>query len=278
MCGRYTLSSPADLVAELFGLEEIPDLAPRYNIAPTQNVPVVRIREEAAGPAGGPSAGGGDGLRGGGAKGSGGGAAGSADGGAGGSGTAAGSPARRRLDLLRWGLVPYWADDPGIGNRMINARAETVAEKPAFRDSFKKRRCLVVADGFYEWKKVGGGLKQPYRIRRRDRLPFAFAGLWDRWRDRSAAGAPPLETFTILTTAVAPEIAELHDRMPVILEPAAYDLWLDRAVADPGRLAPLLRPRGEALEAYPVSRLVNNPANESPDCLVAVTSPPGPGS
>ncbi len=231
MCGRYTLSSPADLVADLFGLSEIPDLAPRYNIAPTQEVPVVRVLEEV------------------------------------GAGAEGEKKAGRRLDLLRWGLVPYWAKDPGIGNKMINARSETIAEKPAYRQSFKKRRCLVVTDGFYEWKKEGGG-KQPYRIRRRDRMPFAFAGLWDRWVDRSGEQGgekpAPLDSFTIVTTAAAPEIAEVHNRMPVIVEPGDYDLWLDPAGGDRERLAAILRPNAGALEVYAVSKMVNNPANESP--------------
>jgi putative SOS response-associated peptidase YedK len=243
MCGRYTLSSPADLIADLFGLVEVPELAPRYNIAPTQEAPVVRVLDEPV------------------------------KGGAG-EGAEAG---RRRLDLLRWGLVPFWADDPKIGNRMINARAESVATKPAFRQSFQKRRCLVVADGFYEWMKVPGG-KQPYRLHRRDDKPFAFAGLWDRWFDRAGGGggdAPPLDTFTILTTDALPEIAAIHHRMPVILDPADFDLWLDPAVADRQRLEPLLTPRGgDLLEAYPVSKLVNSPANDRPECVAPVGDRP----
>jgi putative SOS response-associated peptidase YedK len=228
MCGRYTLSSPADLIADLFGLAETPELAPRYNIAPTQEVPVVRVLEAVAGE----------------------------------------GDSRRQLDLLRWGLVPFWADDPAIGNRMINARAESVATKPAFRQSFRKRRCLVVADGFYEWKKEPEG-KQPYRIHRRDGRPFAFAGLWDRWTDRrpGAGDAPPLDTFTILTAEAAPEIASIHHRMPVILDPADHDLWLDPAVTDVDRLQPLLALRDASfLAAYPVSKLVNSPANDVPGC------------
>lgn len=232
MCGRYTLSSPADLIADLFGLAETPALAPRYNIAPTQEAPVVRVLEAT----------GGDDE----------------------------SAGRRQLDLLRWGLVPGWADDPKIGNRMINARSESVATKPSFRQSFKRRRCLVVADGFYEWTKVPGG-KQPYRLHRRDSKPFAFAGLWDRWFDRAGGGGDdpqPLDTFTILTSDAAPEIAAIHHRMPVILDPADFDLWLDPTVADRERLEELLTPRGgDLLEAYPVSKLVNSPANDVPECI-----------
>ena len=231
MCGRYTLSSPADLIADLFGLTEMPELALRFNIAPTQEAPVVRVRKEA------------------------------------GNSEATG---RRRLDLLRWGLVPFWADDPKIGNRMINARAESVATKPAFRRSFERRRCLVVADGYYEWKKEGVG-KQPYRVHRPDDRPFAFAGLWDRWYDRGGGqpgDAPPLDSFTIVTTDASPEIAGLHDRMPVVVDPADFDLWLDPATTDLVRLEALLRPSAADLEAYPVSRLVNSPSNDAPECVL----------
>ena len=170
---------------------------------------------------------------------------------------------RHELVMLRWGLVPGWADDLAIGNRMINARAESVAEKPAFRSAFKKRRCLVLADGFYEWQKTGKA-KQPYFIHLKGSKPFCFAGLWERW----SKGEKPVETCTILTTDANKLMAPLHDRMPVIIAPEDYDLWLDVAVQEPERLQPLLRPYPEAeMEAYLVSTLVNSPKNNSPACV-----------
>lgn len=177
--------------------------------------------------------------------------------------------APRHLDLLRWGLVPYWAEDPSIGNRMINARSESVADKPAYRSSFRKQRCLVPTDGFYEWKKEGK-LKQPYHIRRKDRLPFAFAGLWSRWRPKGGGvgDIQPLETFTILTTDANELIRPLHDRMPVIIGPESFDLWLDPRVDDRARLQELLVPYDPSvMETVPVSRLVNSPANDVADCI-----------
>lgn len=169
----------------------------------------------------------------------------------------------RELVMFRWGLVPAWADDLSIGNRMINARAESVAEKPAFRNAFKKRRCLVLADGFYEWQKAGKA-KQPYFIHLKGRRPFCFAGLWERW----SKGEKPVETCTILTTDANKLMAPLHDRMPVIIAPKDYDLWLDAAVQEPERLQPLLQPYPDSeMEAYPVSTLVNSPKNNSPQCV-----------
>lgn len=164
--------------------------------------------------------------------------------------------------LLRWGLVPFWADDPAIGNRMINARAETVAEKPAYRGAFARRRCLVVADGFYEWQRGPDG-KRPMRIHKRSDEPFVFAGLWERWDKRGR----PLETCTILTTAASPLMAPIHDRMPVILDGPGREAWLSPA-SGPETLLPLLRPYGaDDLEAYEVSTLVNNPSHDIPECL-----------
>lgn len=215
MCGRYTLSTPGELVAELFDLEQAPELAPRYNIAPTQEAPVVRLD-----PAG-----------------------------------------RRHLAQLRWGMVPHWAQDPGIGSRMINARAETVASKPAFRESFRRHRCLVPADGFYEWRPEQGG-KQPYHLRHPDGAVFSFAGLWSRWERQ---GASPLETFTILTCEPSAAAAPYHDRMPVILPPPSYESWLAPA-STPEGLAALLGPYSGPLEAVPVSTWVNAPAHEGPRC------------
>ena len=170
----------------------------------------------------------------------------------------------RELALLRWGLVPFWAKDPDIGARLINARAETVAEKPAFRDAFKRRRCLVVADGFYEWQKQEGR-KQPFYIRLREGRPFAFAGLWERWRgpDESI-----VESCTLLTTGPNELMEPLHNRMPVILRPQDYTLWLDPGVQRADLLQPLLVPYpAEEMHAYPVSRRVNSPDNDDPQCI-----------
>jgi putative SOS response-associated peptidase YedK len=221
VCGRYTLRAPGKLVADLFGLAGEPALTPRYNIAPTQPVPVIRV------------------LR--------------------------ANPATRERELvpLRWGLVPPWADDPAIGNRLINARAETVAGKPSFRAAFKYRRCLVPADGFYEWRKEGGK-KQPLYVRRKDGRPFAFAGLWERWERAGEV----IESCAIITTGANDLMGEFHDRMPVILRPEDYDLWLDPVVQEPKLVEPLLKPcPGDELEAYPLSRLVNDARTEDPRCV-----------
>jgi putative SOS response-associated peptidase YedK len=172
----------------------------------------------------------------------------------------------RRLDHLRWGLVPFWADDPKIGNQMINARSESAADKPAFKHSFRAKRCLVVADGFYEWQKRNGS-KQPYLIHLKDDRPFAFAGLWDRWHK----GEEPIESCTILTTDANELVAPLHDRMPVIIPRSAYDLWLDPKVRDPEMLKPLLVPYSSSeMDAYPVSEVVNSPKNEVAECVERV--------
>jgi putative SOS response-associated peptidase YedK len=220
MCGRYTLSSPGDEVALLFDLPEPPSVLPRYNLAPTQEAAVVRVKHS-----GGP----------------------------------------RQLDLLRWGLIPYWAKEASIGSRMINARAESVADKAAFNWSFRKKRCLVAADGFFEWQKVGK-VKQPFLIRRQDRKPFAFAGLWSSWRNPEQGQW--IESFTIVTTDANDLMRPLHDRMPVILDPESFDLWLDPKVEDAARLVPLLVPHpAEGFEAFPVSRVVNSALYDEPDCI-----------
>lgn len=183
--------------------------------------------------------------------------------------TSPGGP--RHLDLLKWGLVPYWAENPSIGNRMINARSESVADKPAYRWSFRKQRCLIATDGFYEWKKEGK-LKQPFHIRRKDRQPFAFAGLWARWKPKDGSG-DPLDSFTILTTDSNDLIRPLHDRMPVILDRTNFDLWLDPQVEDRDRLQPLLVPYdGSVMETVPVSRVVNSPAYDQPDCIAPLVA------
>ena len=169
----------------------------------------------------------------------------------------------RRLEMLRWGLVPPWADDPQIGSRMINARSETAPEKPSFRRAFRERRCLIPADGFYEWKRTNGS-KQPYYIHMREGRPFAFAGLWESWKDEDG---PEIRSCTILTTKPNALTAEIHDRMPVILPPGSYDAWLDPE-AERDELYGLLAPYPEdEMEAYPVSRFVNSPQNNDPRCI-----------
>ena len=177
----------------------------------------------------------------------------------------AGAP--RQVRRMRWGLIPAWAKDPAIANQLINARAETVATKPAFRAAFRERRCLIVTDGFYEWE-AQGRRKRPWFIRMQDGRPFAFAGLWDRWTDPEGRA---VESCTIITTTPNGLIRRFHHRMPVILSPADYDLWLDMEIRDVERLLPLLAPYPpEAMTAYPVSPLVNNPANDSPACQASV--------
>ncbi|MBW4678913.1 MAG: SOS response-associated peptidase [Microcoleus vaginatus WJT46-NPBG5] len=170
----------------------------------------------------------------------------------------------RQFQWMRWGLIPSWAKDIKIGARLINARAETVTEKPAFRTAFKRKRCLVIADGFYEWQKVGKQ-KQPYYFQMKDGSPFAFAGLWDSWQP------PEGETIiscTLLTTAANEVLQPVHDRMPVILQPEAYTQWLDPQNKNPEELLPLLGPYPEAaMKTYPVSTLVNSPANDVHECI-----------
>jgi putative SOS response-associated peptidase YedK len=165
--------------------------------------------------------------------------------------------------LLRWGLVPYWASEPAqLGVKTINARAETIAERPVYRDAFARRRCLVVADGFYEWSSG-----TPHWISREDGAPFAFAGVWATWRPRGGdRDAEALRSCSIVTTAAAGAIRHLHDRMPVILDPAAEDVWIDPATPEP-ELHDLLAAPAPALVHRPVSRAVNNARHDEPDCL-----------
>ncbi|MDH5427080.1 MAG: SOS response-associated peptidase [Nitrospirota bacterium] len=165
---------------------------------------------------------------------------------------------------LKWGLVPSWAKDPSIGHKMINARAETVAEKPSFRKAFQQRRCLILADGFYEWKREGKA-KQPYYIHFADNRPFAFAGLWERW---GKDGNPSLESCAIITTGPNALMASIHHRMPVILHPKDYASWLGSMGQDFSTPNAMLQPHlSESLEAYPVSPLVNNPRHDTLSCL-----------
>lgn len=172
----------------------------------------------------------------------------------------------RELVALRWGLIPSWAQDEKIGDHTINARVETVAEKPAFRRAFRDRRCLVATDGFYEWS--ASYPKQPYFLRLRSHRPFAFAGLWERW---APAGRETVESCTILVTAADHVVAPIHDRMPLILGPADYDAWLDPALNDNAKVTAMLRSRGPVdLEAYPISTRVNDPKHDNQDVLEPV--------
>jgi len=217
VCGRFTLSTAADILQQLFEIDAgpMPELAARYNIAPTQDVAVVRA----------------------------------ADGGA------------REMVLARWGLIPFWAREPDIGSRLINARLETAADKPAFRSAFAARRCLLPADGFYEWAKADGA-KQPYLFRLQSGGPFGLAGLWDRWR---FPDGQTIDTCTILTTEADEVVAPVHPRMPVIVGRASYGAWLDpsnrRADAVRGLVA---GGAGEMLVGYTVSRRVNTPTADDP--------------
>jgi putative SOS response-associated peptidase YedK len=172
----------------------------------------------------------------------------------------------RELAHLRWGLIPAWADDPGIGNRMANGRSETEATKPSFRRAFRSRRCLVVADGFYEWQRTNGR-KQPYFIGLKNDRSFGMAGLWERWEK----GDEPVESCTILTTDANEMMKPIHERMPVIIAPDQYGLWLDPRCQDTEKLAKLLRPySSEEMLAYGVSTLVNNPKNDVVECVEAI--------
>jgi len=176
---------------------------------------------------------------------------------------------QKTLAHLKWGLVPFWADDPKIGNRMINARAETVAQKPGFREAFAQRRCLVLADGFYEWRKEPSGRKTPMYIRLKGARPFAFAGVWERWKDPQGQ---ELKTCSIITTNSNDLVRPIHDRMPAIIPPAAFDEWLSRK-HDPQKAQELLKPYPpEEMEAYPVSPMVNKPSVDDPKCIEGFTS------
>ncbi len=172
-----------------------------------------------------------------------------------------------KLDFFVWGLIPSWAKDPEIGNRLINARAETLAEKPSFRTAYRRRRCLILADGFYEWQEIPGSKgKQPMFIHLKDHQPFAFAGLWELW---NAPDGSQIYSCTIITTQPNQLMQPIHNRMPVILPPDAYTRWLDPGERQPAEFDPLLVPYpAEGMAAYPVSRQVNTPQNDSPACIV----------
>ena len=171
---------------------------------------------------------------------------------------------RRAVTAYRWGLIPHWATAAKVGSRMINARAETLTASPAFRDAFVRKRCLVPVDSFYEWKREGT-VRQPYRIVRRDGRPLALAGLWAGWRD--PADGVVRRTFSIVTTTPSEAIAGLHDRMPVVIEEAAWDRWLDPRPAETGELLGLLVPSEADLDVYPVERLVNDVRRDGPELI-----------
>jgi putative SOS response-associated peptidase YedK len=223
MCGRYRLSRRKRLVEEYFdSVSDEPDWTPRFNVAPTQPIPIIRQHPK--------------------------------------------EPIRE-LSLIRWGLIPSWAKDSSVAAKMINARSETASSKPAFRDSLKSRRCLIPADGFYEWAKTGKA-KQPYCFEVNDGELFAFAGLWDRWKSPDGTW---IKTCSILTTTPNAVTSPIHDRMPVILDPDAYDLWLDPGMKDVAAASDLLKPYDARLmRCYPVSTRINHVANDDEECSRAV--------
>ena len=228
MCGRFASYLPPDAIHALFGTAgAVPNLAPSWNVAPTQDAAVIRLHPQTG---------------------------------------------QRRLDLLRWGLLPSWTKDLKQARKPINARSETAAGSSMFRDALASRRCLVPADAFYEWKAMPDG-KQPYAIARTDAAPLAFAGVWERWRD---AAGEVVRTFAILTTSANATMRQLHERMPVILEAADWPAWLGEVEGDPQAL---LRPAADTvLRLWPVSRAVNNVRNNGPELLDRVCNPLAPPS
>lgn len=230
MCGRYAFFSPVDALRNLFKVSDRPNLPPRYNIAPTQPVLVMRPGQ--------------------------------------GEQMETINPGAESLTLMRWGLIPNWSKEPDIGAKLINARSETVAEKPSFRAAFKRRRCLIPVDGFYEWK-TQEGVKQPYYIHMADGAPFAFAGLWEYWM---GADGSEVDTCSILTTNANKEIRDLHHRMPVILDQDQFQTWMRGTVDEAQRL---MKPyAGERKIAFhPVSRAVNRVANDMASLIEPVADP-----
>lgn len=221
MCGRFTSFLSPEILENTFGVQAPPDISPRYNVAPTQQVWI--IREAATG--------------------------------------------GRHLSSVRWGLVPHWAKDLSIGSRMINARCETVHEKPAFRQAIRSRRCIVPASGFFDWATTPTG-KIPHYVTMRDGSPLAFAGIWESWKTPEGE---PLETCAILTTAANNLIAPIHDRIPVILHPTEFDHWLDRSLNNPEKLQRFYQPYpAELLQEWEVSTIVNNASHETPETIAPV--------
>lgn len=226
MCGRYTLTVKPEVLAAHFHLAAPPAFLPRFNVAPSQDVPVVRM--DANGP---------------------------------------------RFDMIRWGYIPSWAKTPSIGAKMINARSESAGVKVAFRSALRERRCLIPADGFYEWRR-NGLKKQPFYIRRRDDRVFAFAGLWTAW---NGPNGEFIESCAVLTTEPNEMLRQIHDRMPVIMDERGYDIWLSPEETDPRRVIHLLTPMPtDNLVIHPVSPHVNDPANDDPACIEQVQLAPDP--
>jgi len=235
MCGRYSLSRDPEDLAREFEVARIDvreTLQPDYNIAPTKRVPAVLERSP-------------DGDR--------------------------DAPPERRLTLVRWGLIPSWAKDPKIGNRLINARLETAHEKPAFRRAFAARRCLLPADGYYEWYGEAKGAKQPFFIHRGDGGVLAMAGLYEIWRDPTRPDDDPdrfMWTCTVLTTRAVDDVGKIHERMPLLVERERYATWLDPRINDVDQLRSILVPAAPGLlQAYPVSTAVNNVRNNGPELV-----------
>ncbi len=226
MCGRYMVLSSPEAIRRLFGYPEQPNFPPRYNVAPTQPVAIVRLAE-----------------------------------------------GRRQFALVRWGLIPPWVKDPRKFTLLINARAESVNDKPAFRNAMRRRRCLVPADGFYDWTD-DGRRRRPYCVRPKDRGPIAFAGLWETWM---GPNGEEMETVVIVTTAATRELAHLHGRMPVIVPPEAFEAWLDCGRFDAETATALLAPpRDGLLEAYEVSPAVNRADNDGPELVAPISGQPSP--
>ncbi|MHB1536172.1 MAG: SOS response-associated peptidase [Acidimicrobiales bacterium] len=236
MCGRFTSTSTLEQLAATYGVEEVrgEPLPERYNVAPTQQVYAVALSR-------------------------------SKD---------EGERPRRQLGQFRWGLVPSWAKDPSIGSRMINARSEGLATKPAYRAALERRRCIIPADAFYEWQERGTGKgKLPFAIRRRDGESMGLAGLWEVWRE--APDAEPLRTCVIVTCAANAALAAIHDRMPVVLAPESWAAWLDPGTPAEEAEALLVPAPPEWFEAFPVSTAVNKVSNDGPDLLTPLPPPPG---
>ena len=224
MCGRYVITSPPAAVGALFGYPEQPNFPPRYNVAPTQPIPLVRLVD-----------------------------------------------GKRSFALMRWGLLPAWVKDPKTFSLLVNARGESVLDKPAFRNAVRRRRCLIPADGFYDWR--AGTPKRPYFVRAKSGGPIAFAGLWETW---TGPNGEEVDTAAIVTTRANRVLAAIHDRMPVIVPPEAFDLWLDCAKVDAMTAAALIAPASESLlEGYEVSPAVNRVANDSADLIAPAAAAPG---